>query len=145
MAQTYIHQHGGRTYAGKAGPVTYPETSYGNPSVLPLYRSTQIIRYAFYVVETILAFRFLLKLLGASTAAGFTQFVYNISSPFVAPFLYVVPSPQVASSTIEWTTLLAMFTYWVLAWGIIRLIVMSKPVSREEANYKLRKQDVVEE
>ncbi len=119
---------------------------YNTPSnVRPLYRGTQIVWYIFYVIETILLFRFALKLIGANASAGFTQFIYSISYPFAAPFLYVVNSPRAFGSTIEWSTLLAMLVYWVLAWGIVRLIVMGKPVSNTEAHRKLDAQDVVEE
>ncbi len=108
----------------------------------PLYRGTQIVWYIFYVIETILLFRFILKLIGANPGAGFTEFIYGLSYPFVYPFLYVVQSPRIAGSVIEWTTLLAMLVYWVVAWGIVRLIVMGKPVSTLEAREKLNRQDV---
>ena len=108
----------------------------------PLYRGTQIAWYLFYVVETLLLFRFLLKLLAANPNAGFTDFIYTVSYPFVAPFIYVFRTSRFESSTFEWSTLLAMFVYWVLVWGIIRLIVMGKPVSQTEARVKLDRQDV---
>ena len=109
--------------------------------VRPLYRGTQVVWYIFYVIETLLIFRFLLRLIGANPDAAFTQFIYALSLPFAGPFLYVVPAMQVAGSVFEWTTLLAMLVYWVLAWGIVRLFVMGKPVSRAEADVKLQKQD----
>ncbi len=114
----------------------------GPSNVRPLYRGTQIVWYIFYVIETILLFRFALKLIGANPAAGFTQFIYAISYPFVAPFLAIVNSPHVAGATLEWSTLIALIVYWVLAWGIVRLIVMGKPVTRTEAHAKLNAQDV---
>lgn len=115
----------------------------GSPSTKPLYRGTQIVWYAFYVIETFLAFRFLLKLIGANAAAGFTRFVNNISGVFMSPFRYVLPTPQVASGSVfEWSTLLAMLVYWVLAWAIVRLLVMGKPVLELEAHIKLQDQDV---
>ena len=107
----------------------------------PLYRATQVIWYAFYAVETLLLFRFVLKLIAANTGAGFTQFIYGLSAPFVSPFFAIVPSPRVAGSALEWSTLIAMLVYWVIAWGIVRLLVMSKPVSATEAHRKLDKQD----
>ncbi len=110
--------------------------------VRPLYRGTQIVWYLFYVVETLLLFRFLLRLMGANPAALFTQIIYTFSYPFAAPFLYVVHATQVAGSVFEWTTLLAMLVYWVIAWGIVRLLVMGKPVSNIEAEAKLERQDV---
>ena len=54
-----------------------------------LYRSTKLIWYIFYVIETLLFFRFALKLFAANPGAGFTQFIYSLSSVFVAPFKFV--------------------------------------------------------
>ena len=109
--------------------------------VRPLYHGTQVVWYIFYVIETLLLFRFLLRLIGANPDAAFTQFIYALSLPFAGPFLYVIPAMQVAGTVFEWTTLLAMLVYWVLAWGIVRLFVMGKPVSRAEADVKLQQQD----
>ncbi len=111
-------------------------------TVKPLYRGTQIVWYIFYIIETVLAFRFLLKLLGANTGASFTQFIYSLSAPLANPFRYVVDAPRVGQSVFEWGTLLAMLVYWIIAWGIVRLFVMGKPVSRIEAHSKLNDQDV---
>ena len=113
-----------------------------SPKIKPLYRGTQIAWYIFYVVETLLLFRFLLRLLAANPNAGFTEFIYTISYPFAAPFLYVFRTSQVSSGVFEWSTLLAMIVYWVVVWGVIRLIVMGKPVTQTEARVKLERQDV---
>jgi hypothetical protein len=110
--------------------------------VRPLYRGTQIAWYIFYVIEALLLFRFLLKLLAANSGAGFTDFIYTVSYPFVAPFLLVFRASTAGGSVVEWSTLLAMLVYWVLVWGIIRLIVMGKPVTPVEAKVKLERQDV---
>jgi len=109
----------------------------------PLYRGTQIVWYVLSVIEVVLVFRFLLKLIGANPGAGFTDLIYTVSYPFAAPFLYVVRATQVSGSVFEWTTLLAMLVYWIVAWGIVRLFVMGKPVSKTEAEIKLQEQDVV--
>lgn len=111
--------------------------------IRPLYRTTQIVWYIFWAVETILLFRFLLRFIGANPSAGFTELIYALSYPFMAPFFAIVSSPSIAGSVIEWSTLIAMLVYWVLAWGIIRLIVIGKPVTRVEAQQKLNQQDVL--
>ena len=111
------------------------------PRVKSLYRSTQVVWYILNLIEALLLFRFVLKLLGANPGAGFSYFIYSITYPFVAPFINVFRIPRVAGHSFEWTTLLAMFVYWLIAWGIVRLIVMSKPVSTIEAQSKLNKQD----
>ncbi len=116
--------------------------SYVSPRTKPLYRGTQVVWYLLGILEVILAFRFLLKLVGANAAAGFTHFIYSVSAPFANPFLNVVRSTKVEGSIFEWTTLLAMLVYWLIAWGIIKLFLMGKDVSTPEAAVKLDKQDV---
>ncbi|MDE2019345.1 MAG: YggT family protein [Patescibacteria group bacterium] len=112
-----------------------------SPETKPLYRATQVVWYLLWILEVGLVFRFLLKLFGANPAAGFTSFVYAITYPFVAPFLAVFRITVVAGSVFEWTTLLAMLVYWIIAWAIVRLILIGKPVSTPEAARKLEEQD----
>ncbi len=115
--------------------------AYSAPSTKPLYRGTQIVWYILGVLEVLLAFRVILKLLGANTAAGFTSFIYNVTQPFVAPFINVFRVTKVSGSVFEWTTVLAMAVYWLIAFGIIKLFLMSKSVSTPEAAAKLDDQE----
>lgn len=115
--------------------------SFNSPSTKPLYRGTQIVWYILGLIEVLLAFRFVLKLLGANADAGFTTFIYGVTYVFAAPFLNVFRVTQVAGSVFEWTTLLAMFVYLVLAYGIIKLFLMGKTVSTPEAAVKLNAQE----
>jgi len=108
-----------------------------SPSTKPLYRGTQIVWYILGLLEALLAFRFVLKLLGANPNAGFTSFIYGISGPFAAPFLNVFKISKVEGNIFEWTTLLAMLVYWLIAVGITKLFVMGKTVSTPEAAVKL--------
>lgn len=117
------------------------ESSYTSPRTRPLYRGTQIVWYVLGLLEALLAFRFLLKLLGANTGAGFTSFIYGVTHPFVAPFLNVFRITSVEGSVFEWTTLLSMLVYWLVAIGLIRLFVMGKVVSTPEAAAKLSEQE----
>jgi len=110
-------------------------------STKPLYRGTQIVWYLLGIVEILLAFRFVLKLLDANAAAGFTSFIYSATYIFAAPFLTVFKKTQVMGSVFEWTTLLAMFVYWVIALGIIKLFLMGKTVSTPEAAAKMDSQE----
>lgn len=110
-------------------------------STRPLYRGTQIVWYILGIVEILLAFRLVLKLLGANAGAGFTNFIYTVTTPFASPFVSVFRTTKAQGSTFEWTTILAMFVYFVIAWGIIKLLVMSMSVSTPEAAVKLDQQD----
>lgn len=115
--------------------------SYNSPTTKPLYRGTQVVWYILGLLEALLAFRFVLKLLAANPLAGFSSFIYNVSYPFAVPFLTVFRSSRVEGNVLEWTTLLAMLVYWLIAWGIVKLFFMSKTVSTPEAAAKLDKED----
>ncbi len=115
--------------------------SYNSPSTKPLFRGTQIVWYILSVLEVLLVFRFLLKLTAANPSAGFTNFIYSLSRPFIAPFAAVFRRTTVEGSVFEWSTILAMVVYWIVAAGIIRLFLMSKTVSTPEAAAKLDQQE----
>ena len=115
--------------------------SYNSPTTKPLYRGTQIIWYILGLLEILLAFRFVLKLLAANSSAGFSNLIYTLSYPFAAPFLNVFKVSKVESSIFEWTTLLAMSVYALIGWGIVKMFFMSKTVSTPEAAEKLNEEN----
>lgn len=113
--------------------------SYNSPTTKPLFRGTQVVWYILGLVETLLAFRFLLKITGANPSAGFSSFIYGATWPFAQPFISVFGTTRAGDSSIEWTTLLAMIVYWIVAVGLIKLFSMSKTVSTPEAAAELNK------
>lgn len=118
------------------------DSSYNSPTTKPLFRGTQIVWYILGIIEILLAFRFVLKLLGANPAAGFTSFIYGTTYVFAAPFLSVFRSSRITEGSIfEWTTLLAMVVYAIIAWGIVKLLMMGRTVSTPEAAAKLDDQE----
>jgi uncharacterized protein YggT (Ycf19 family) len=115
---------------------------YTSSTTKPIYHGTQIVWYITGLLEVLLLFRFALKLFGANPSAGFSQFIYNLSYPFVAPFLNVFRITYVQGSVFEWTTLLAMFVYYLVALGIIRLFLMGRSVSTPEAAVRLEEENI---
>ncbi len=89
----------------------------------------------------LLAFRFVLKLLAANPAAVFISFIYGVTYVFATPFLNVFRITHVNGSVFEWTTLLSMLVYWLIAFGIVKLLLIGKTVSTPEAAAKLEEQD----
>ncbi len=94
---------------------------------------TQTIGYVIYfifgVLEVLLAFRFVLKLTGASLGSGFVSFIYGLTGIFIAPFegifrMWFGQGSETAS-VFEPATLVALIVYAVLAWGIVKLISIS--------------------
>lgn len=115
--------------------------SFNSPTTKPLYRGTQIVWYILGIVEILLLFRFVLKLLAANPGASFTSFIYGVTYIFASPFLSVFRITRIEGSVFEWTTLLAMFVYWIIAIGIVRIFLIGKTVSTGEAAVKLNNQE----
>ncbi|MCR4325340.1 MAG: YggT family protein [Patescibacteria group bacterium] len=109
--------------------------------VTTLYRVTRVLWYVFYALEALLGFRFVLKLFAANPGAGFTDLIYSLSAVPLAPFRLVFGSDTIGSSVFEWSTLLAMVVYWVIFWGIVKVFLMSRPVSANKAETSLQEQD----
>lgn len=121
---------------------TSMDSSYNSSTTKPLFRGTQVVWYILGIIEILLAFRFIFKLLGANPAAGFSSFIYGVTYIFATPFLSVFRSSRIVEGSLfEWTTLLAMFVYWVIAAGIIKLFSMGRTVSTPEAAEKMDEQE----
>jgi uncharacterized protein YggT (Ycf19 family) len=79
---------------------------------------SQVIWFVAGVMLILLAFRFVLSLLGANTANSFAHFIYNVSHPFVTPFfnLFHYNVLNYGVSHFEVYTLVAMAVYAAAAW-----------------------------
>ncbi len=85
--------------------------------------AARVVSYLLGVIEVVLAFRFVLALLGANRSNDFAQLVFNLSYPFVQPFFGLFGyTPSYGNSHVELYTLVAMAVYAIIAWGIISLI-----------------------
>lgn len=114
-------------------PLEHPAKVYDKKKTI--FRSYQVIWYILGVIEVLLAFRLLLKMIGANSSTGFTSFIYSISGPFANPFLGVVAPSISGTSVMEWSTIIAMLVYLVIAYGIIRLFQFMKPVTPHEVEH----------
>lgn len=110
--------------------VDSPQKTYQTKKAI--FRSYQIIWYILGVIEVILAFRVILKLLGANAFSGFVSFIYAISGPFALPFSGILGTTVSSSSVFEWSTLIAMIVYFIVAYGIVALFQLVKPTNPEE-------------
>lgn len=73
---------------------------------------------------TLLTARFLLLLFGASRSSGFVDFIYGLSSPFVAPFNGIFSEPTYGNAHFDSATLVAIFIYAIIIAGIMKLVTM---------------------
>ena len=86
------------------------------------YKLVQAIWLLFGIVEGLLAIRFVLKMLGANEAAGFAQFIYSASGPFVAPFNNLFGNPGSNGSVLELNTIVAILVYMLVAWLVTKVV-----------------------
>lgn len=98
-----------------------------------IFRAYQVIWYILAVIEILLAFRMVLKAMGANPLSGFATLIYGLSSPFAGPFVGLFPTPVSQTGAVfEWSTIIAAAVYALVAFGIVQLIHMGKPVSKQE-------------
>lgn len=97
-----------------------------------IFRAYQIIWYILGVVEILLAFRIILKALGANPGSGFVSFIYGVSDAFALPFAGILGVTVTSANVVEWSTFVAMIVYAVVAFGIIQLIQLVKPTTPSE-------------
>lgn len=93
--------------------------------------ASQVVDYILGVVEIVLGLRFLFKLFGANPEAGFASFIYTVTDPLMAPFRGLFRSTSEQGAVFEWSVLIAMAVYALVAWAIIRLIEISATRSIE--------------
>lgn len=87
-------------------------------------KAQQVIYLLFGILQVLLGIRFILGLLGANPAAGFAQFIYGITAPFLAPFVGLFGEPRFEGSVFEWNVLVAIVVYAVLAWLLAKLVTV---------------------
>jgi hypothetical protein len=98
--------------------------------VVRLATSSQTVEYLVYflfgALEVLLVFRLVLKLAGANVYSAFVGLVYGITGVFILPFENIfrqgVARVAQTTSVFEPSTLVAIFVYSVIAWGIVKLI-----------------------
>ena len=112
-----------------------PQEVYETKKVI--FRTYQVIWYILAVIEILLGFRMTLKALGASQLSGFTSLIYALSDPLALPFSGILRSTVSDTSTLEWSTVIAAIVYAFIAYGIVYLMQMIKPVTPHEVEQKV--------
>ena len=93
-------------------------------------RIVRIIYFLFGLLEVLLAVRVVLHMMAANTGNVFADFIYGVTTPFVALFGNLFTNPVLGgNSVLELTTIAAMIVYLILAWVIAQVVwlVLSRP------------------
>lgn len=98
------------------------------------YRAVQIIWFATSVVTTLIAIRFVLRLLGASIQSGFVSLLYGLTDPLVAPFQAIFPKISTGSA-VDIAALVGIVVYALIGWGLVSLVkLMTAPRGARSAS-----------
>ncbi len=97
-----------------------------------IFRFNQIIWYILGFIEVLLAFRFILKMLGANTYTGFTSLIYTLTEPVASPFRGIFSLTTSGNSTIEWSTIIAAIVYLCVAWGLVYFMNIIYPITPKD-------------
>lgn len=97
-----------------------------NENNLIVSKIVQIVHYILGAFETIFALRLIFKFLGANPESTFVSLIYTFSGTFIAPFSGIfrtaVTKGIETESVLEPNTIIAMFVYALIGYGVVRLI-----------------------
>jgi hypothetical protein len=94
----------------------------GREQRVTTFKVTQIIWLLLGLLEAVIAFRFIFKLIGVNAANTFATFIYAVSNVFVAPFESLTGAPAAGGMILEISSIIAMMVYLLIAWGIERIV-----------------------
>lgn len=102
----------------------------------------RVIGIIFIIIEIILGFRLVLKLLGANPGNAFVSFIYKVSQLFVGVFQGIFSDASTkgleTTAVFEPGTLIAMVVIAIVAWIVLTLIATNK-------RNRVEKEEIIEE
>jgi len=91
----------------------------------------RVVYYFVGFITVLLLIRIILLLLAANQGNGFVDFIYALSGMFAMPFYGIFSYvPAYGSSVFELSSVVAIFIYSLVGWGIAKLITLGS-ASRE--------------
>lgn len=102
---------------------------------------SRVIMFVFGVIEVLIAIRFVLLLTGANAEAGFVKLIYGLSGVFMAPFIAIFNTQQAGGVVFEWSALVAIAVYALVAWGLVALIRAVSPREQSQTVERIVQED----
>jgi hypothetical protein len=85
-------------------------------------RAKQVIYFIFGAIGMLLVLRFVLLLLGANEVSPFVTLIYSLSRTLILPFRGIFAEPDLGASVIEWSALVGIVVYSLVAYGLARIV-----------------------
>lgn len=83
----------------------------------------QILILFYFFIAAVLLGRFVLSLFGANRSNVFVDFIYNVTRPFMVPFIGIFGAqPAVANFRLEFEALIGIIVYALIFFGVSRLV-----------------------
>ncbi|HSX27748.1 MAG TPA: YggT family protein [Patescibacteria group bacterium] len=103
-----------------------PEEKQAQAEEKSIFRAYYLVYYVTGLVEILLAFRFVFKVLGANPNSGFASLIYSLTDVFLKPFSGIFSSATSrgaeTTSVFDPAILIAMVVYALIGWGVAKLI-----------------------
>src|SRR5207247_9115066 len=109
------------TTSGAGATVTADDTQIVSKAA-PARRAIGVIYLVFGIIDALLLIRMLLKLMGASTAAPFANFIYDVSGFLLAPFKGLLPAMARGKPVFEPSVCIAILVYPLRALALAHTI-----------------------
>jgi uncharacterized protein YggT (Ycf19 family) len=93
--------------------------------VAPARRAIEIIYLVFGIINGLLLIRVVLKLLGANPNSPFTDFIYGVTSFFMAPFKGLLPAMVNGRSVLEPAVVIAILVYLLVAFTFAKIVAIT--------------------
>ena len=90
-------------------------------------KNYHLLYYVLWILEILLFFRFVLKLLGANPTNAFAELIYGITFVLMLPFHGIFPE-KVSSGThasFDPSIVLAMIVYAIIFWAAAKFLVIN--------------------
>lgn len=93
------------------------------------FKATQLILWAFSILEVLIALRIVLRLIGANTGNFIVGLIYGITSLFLVPFVGLIKAPTADGMVLEISSIFAIVIYALIAVAFEKLIwvIVSRP------------------
>jgi len=112
--------------SGPASTTAHQTETYTNDPYAVRREGTRRVQGGIYllfgILGGLLAIRFVLALLGANPAAGFAQFIYSVTKPFLAPFVGLFGTARFGGSVLDVSPPVAIIVYALIAWVLVEAV-----------------------
>ena len=88
------------------------------------FKSTQIVLWLFSILETLIALRIVLKLIGANPENLIVASIYGLTAFFLIPFAGLVASPTIDGMVLEIPSMFAITVYALIAVAFEKLTMV---------------------